>query len=377
MSGTSLDGIDAALVWLAPTPTGYRVRLERFATLPFDESLRRRLEAGLPPNAGSGAAVAQLHADLGAAFAGAARGVAAGTPVDFAATHGLTLYHDGTRATTLQIGRPYDVRDALSATVVWDFRSADCALGGEGAPLVPFVDVMLFSSRDEDRVAVNIGGICNLTFVPRGAAARDAIAFDTGPGVMLIDAFVRARCGEPFDRDGRYTAAGSVDERLAARLLDDPYFAIEPPKSTGRERFGRQFLAAQAGALERLTVEDGCATLAAVTIRPLVDAIRRYAPRDSTVIVGGGGARNRGLMRMLEMALGEGRVVSADRFGIDPDAKEAIAFAMLGYETLRGRAANLPRVTGARAQTVLGSIVPHDLPSLLAKVAREVEAAHR
>jgi len=160
-------------------------------------------------------------------------------------------------------------------------------------------------------------------------------------------------------------------------LLDDPYFAMEPPKSTGRERFGRQFLEAQTGALECLTVEDGCATLAAVTIRPLVDAIRRYAPPDSTAIVGGGGARNRGLMRMLEIALGEGRVVSADRFGIDPDAKEAIAFAMLGYETLRGRAANLPRVTGARAQTVLGSIVPHELPSLLAKVAREVEAAHR
>lgn len=377
MSGTSLDGIDAALVDLLPAPTGYRIRMERFATIPFEGALRERLEAALPPHAGSSVAVAKLHAELGAAFADAARAVVKGGRVDFVATHGLTLYHDGPHAATLQVGRPYELRDALQATVVWDFRSADCALGGEGAPLVPFVDLLLFASSDEDRIAVNIGGISNLTILPRSARAQDALAFDTGPGVMLLDTFVRSRCGEPFDRDGKYAEAGSVDEHLAASLLADPYFASQPPKSTGRERFGRQFLDAHAAAFERLTVEDGCATLAAVTVRPLVDAIRRYAPEEAVVILGGGGARNPALVRMLENALGEGRVVLADRFGIDADAKEAIAFAILGYETLRGRPANLPRVTGARSQTVLGSIVPYELPALLAAIARETEAANR
>lgn len=377
MSGTSLDGIDAALVDLIPVGSGYRIRLERFAIVPFEDALRKRLEAALPPKDGSSAVVAQLHADLGAAFADAARATVEGSRVDFAATHGLTLYHDGPRATTLQIGRPYELRDTLKATVVWDFRSADCALGGQGAPLVPFVDSLLFASTDEDRVAVNIGGICNLTILPRGSRAEEALAFDTGPGVMVLDAFVRERSGEPFDRDGRYAAAGNVDEHVAAHLLADPYFASEPPKSTGRERFGRQFLDAHASALAHLTIEDGCATLAAVTIRPLVDAIRRYAPAKAAVIVGGGGARNRVLLRMLEHALGEGRVMLADRFGIDADAKEAIAFAILGYETLRGRPANLPRVTRACDRAVLGSIVPYELPALLAAIARETEAANR
>ncbi|MGH7660661.1 MAG: anhydro-N-acetylmuramic acid kinase, partial [Vulcanimicrobiaceae bacterium] len=339
--------------------------------------LRRRLEAALPPHAGTIAEVAQLHAELGAAFVAAARAVVQGERVDFVATHGLTLYHDGMRATTLQIGRPYELRDALQATVVWDFRSADCALGGEGAPLVPFVDLLLFASADEDRVAVNLGGICNLTILRRGGDAQEVLAFDAGPGVMLLDAFVRSRSGEAFDRDGRYAAAGAIDEEVAAQLLADPYFSCEPPKSTGRERFGAQFLDAHAAALKRLTIEDGCATLAAVTIRPLVDAIRRYAPRDAVVVLGGGGARNRALVRMLEDALRQSRVVLADGFGINADAKEAIAFAILGYETLRGRPANLPRVTGARAQTILGSIVPHELSALVTAIARETEAADR
>jgi anhydro-N-acetylmuramic acid kinase len=376
MSGTSLDGIDAALVDVVPSGERYTVRLRRFVSLPFEERLRERLEGVLPPAVGSTAAVAQLHADLASAFLAAARAAAGDAPVDFAATHGLTVYHDGSRATTLQIGRPYELRDALRATVVWDFRSADCALGGQGAPLVPLVDALLLGSDDEDRVAVNLGGICNLTILPRAGTPGDAIAFDAGPGVMLLDAFVRERTGEPYDRDGRYSAAGSIDETLLARLLTDPYFELPPPKSTGRERFGRQWLDAYRPALERLAIEDGCATLAAFTIQPLAAAIRAYAPPGSRVIVAGGGARNRALVERLAIALGScARVELSDRYGLDPDAKEAIAFAILGYETLRGRRANLPRVTGARSATILGSIVPHDLPSLLSRVAAEISAS--
>ena len=375
MSGTSLDGIDAALVGLRPQTGGYAVTLERFITVPFEKPLRARLESVLPPSGGSVEAVARLHAELGAAFAGAARTVAKGERIDFAATHGLTVFHDGARATTLQIARPYELRDALRATVIWDFRSADCALGGEGAPLVPFVDALLFGSPDEDRVAVNIGGICNLSVLLRGCTPQQVLGFDCGPGVMLLDEYVRRRCGEPFDRDGAYACAGTVDERVAERLLADPYFSQEPPKSTGRERFGRSLFDANADALGALSIEDGCATLAAVTVRPLAAAIRRYAPDAARIVTGGGGSQNRALLRMLQERLpARMRVVTSDEMGIDPDAKEAIAFAVLGYETLRGRPANVPAVTGARAQTVLGSIVPYELPALLASVAREVDA---
>lgn len=378
MSGTSLDGIDAALVQLAPKGNGYDLEIERFSTVPFEDRLRRRLEALLPPHIGAVAAAAQLHADLGAAFAQIGCEIAADSRLDYVATHGLTIYHDGPGAVTLQIGRPYDLRDALHATVTWDFRSADCALGGQGAPLVPFVDAMLLGSGDENRVAVNIGGICNVTILPQGGSPQDVLAFDTGPGTMLLDAFVRERTGDPFDRNGRYTAAGTVEESLAARLLSDSYFALDPPKSTGRERFGRQVLDACSDVLAHLTLEDGCATLAAVTIRPLASAIRRYGGVRPRVIAGGGGARNPALMRMLEVEVGQGtRVECVDRFGIDSDAKEAVAFAILGYETLRGRPANLPRVTGAGGQTVLGSIVPYELPALLAAIGREVVAADR
>jgi len=184
---------------------------------------------------------------------------------------------------------------------------------------------------------------------------------------------MRRRTGELYDRDGRSTAAGSVDEDLLEKLLADPYFAVEPPKSTGREHFGEQLLNAHSSAFERLTIEDGCATLAALTIRPLVSAIRRYAPRTSRVIAGGGGVRNRALIEMLRAALGSHVSVElSDDYGLPSDAKEAIAFAILGYETLRGRAANLPRVTGSLAPTVLGSIVPYELPMLLKKIDEEI-----
>ncbi|MBV8151004.1 MAG: anhydro-N-acetylmuramic acid kinase, partial [Candidatus Eremiobacteraeota bacterium] len=300
MSGTSLDGVDAALVDVRPTASGYAVGLIAATTVPFDDDLRSRLTAALPPHAASAAATAKLHADLGVAFAAAAQHVARPGDVDFVASHGLTLYHDGEHAITLQIGRPYEVRDALAATVVWDFRSADCAQGGQGAPLVPYVDTLLFASPAEDRVAVNVGGICNVTILPR---AGDVVGFDTGPGVMLLDALVRERTGEPFDREGRYSSAGTADEALLERLLDDPYFKEEPPKSTGRERFGAHLLEVHRAAFERLTLEDACATLLAFTVKPLAGAIRAHAPAVSRVIVSGGGVHNSGILTLLRRLL--------------------------------------------------------------------------
>jgi anhydro-N-acetylmuramic acid kinase len=373
MSGTSLDGVDAVLVRIRPRRRSYSIDLLNFLTHPFEEALLERLRAALPPNPGSVAGVAELHHDLGAAFAEAAQLARSDMPIDYIASHGQTMWHAGDRHITLQIGDPFLIRETMRTTVCYDFRSADCAAGGHGAPLVPYVDALLLGSDDEDRVAVNIGGIANLTVIPRGAGPYDVIAFDSGPGNMLIDAFVRTRTGGEmaFDRDGALANAGRVDRAALHAMLADPYFSVLPPKSTGRERFGTQFLQAHASSLERLSLEDGAATLAALTVRTLADAIASAAPPGAHVLVSGGGAHNRVLMQGLQERLSRMRVERSDVMDFHGDAKEAIAFALLGYETLRGRAANVPRVTGAHHPVPLGSIAPYDLHSLLAKVESE------
>jgi anhydro-N-acetylmuramic acid kinase len=373
MSGTSLDGIDAVLVRIRPQRRSYAVDLLNFVTYPFEEALLERLRHALPPNSGSVADVAQLHHDLGMALAAAAEMASADTPIDYVASHGQTIWHDGDRHVTLQIGDPFVIREAMRTTVCYDFRSGDTAAGGHGAPLVPYVDALLLAAGDEDRVAVNIGGIANLTVLPRGCDPYDVVAFDTGPGNMLIDAFVRERTrGDMlFDRDGTLAAKGSVDAAALEAMLADPYFALAAPKTTGRERFGAQFLQAHREQLSRLSLEDGAATLTALTARTLADAIAAAAPEGARVLVSGGGAHNRALMSALQERLPRSRVERSDVMDFHGDAKEAIAFALLGYETLRGRAANVPRATGARRPVPLGSIAPHDLHSLLAKVDAE------
>lgn len=373
MSGTSLDGVDAALVRIRPQRRSYAIDLLNFLTFPFEPQLLQRLHAALPPNAGSVAALAELHHDLGAAFAHAAELATSDMPIDYIASHGQTIWHAGERHVTLQIGDPFIIRERAHTTVCYDFRSADCAAGGHGAPLVPYVDALLFAADDEDRVAVNIGGIANLTVIPCGAGPYDVLAFDSGPGNMLIDAFVRSRTGGEmrFDRDGALAAAGTVHAAALEAMLADSYFALQPPKSTGRERFGEQFLQQHASSMNGLSLEDGAATLTALTARTLAGAIDANAPQDARVLVSGGGAHNRTLMAALQERLPGRRVERSDVMNFHADAKEAIAFALLGYETLRGRAANVPRATGAHHPVPLGSIAPYDLHSLLAKVESE------
>jgi len=378
MSGTSLDGIDAALVDLQPRGAdGYAVELIRFETVPFAPELRARIDAALPPHEPSPAAVATLERELGAAFAAAALRVRGDERVDFVATHGLTLYHRGEARETCQIGDPYRLRDALEATVVFDFRRADCAAGGHGAPLVPFVDASFFAGHDRDVVALNIGGIANVTVLERGAAANAAIAWDTGPGNVLIDEFVRRRTNgmERMDGDGAHAAAGRVDRHALRELIAREAFYLmqPPPKTTGRERFGPQLLDAQADLLAKLSLPNGCATLAAYTAATIADSLALYGPSGGTLVASGGGTHNATLMRMLVERLEPGgfEITTSAAFGIDPDAKEAVAFAVLGYQTLRGRPANLPRATGATRAAVLGAIVPFELVSLLAKTRAE------
>jgi anhydro-N-acetylmuramic acid kinase len=375
MSGTSLDGIDAALLRIAPRGAGYDVELLDFITQPFAPQLDAALRAALPPHAGSIAELAHLHREIGLAFARAARTVAGARHIDYVASHGQTIYHDGEAHVTLQIGDPFVIRETLEATVLYDFRSGDTAAGGTGAPLVPYVDALLLADAVEDRVALNIGGIANCTALPHGIAPPDVLAFDSGPGVMLIDAFVRERAGRPFDDDGRIAAAGRPNEALLAAMLADPYFALAPPKTTGRERFGTQYLTAHRAELDALTLEDGVATLTELTAASVAGAIRSLGMDRARVLCSGGGARNATLLRRIGERLPQARVERSERVGLDGDAKEAIAFAVIGYETLRERAANVPRVTGAVRAVPLGAIAPHELSMLLAEVASECRSS--
>ena len=373
MSGTSLDGIDAALVRIVPRENGYAIDLINFVTVPFEDDLDRQLRAALPPHDATAAAIADLHRRLGAAFARAARSACGALAVDYIASHGQTIFHDGAAHRTMQIGDPFVIREALRATVCYDFRSADCVVGGSGAPLVPYADAILLTDPLEDRVALNIGGIANLTALPHGCSPHDIVAFDCGPGVMLIDAFVQMRSGGKtrFDPDGALAAAGAPNETALALMLSDPYFAQTPPKSTGRERFGAQFLLAHRHVLDHLSLEDGCATLTELTARSVAGAISALGMTGSRVLCSGGGVRNRTLMRRIAEHLPQARVERSDAAGLDADAKEAIAFALLGYETLRERAANVPRVTGASHAVPLGAIAPFALHRLMTEVENE------
>ena len=374
MSGTSLDGIDAACVRIEPDGARYDLELLRFSTVAFDPELARALRAALPPNRGSVEALASLHRLLGIALARAARAVAAGEGIDYVASHGHTMWHDGDRCVTLQAGDPFAIREAIKASVCYDFRSADCAAGGHGAPLIPYVDALLFGGAGEDRVALNLGGIANVTLLSKDPSAAIR-AFDTGPGNMLIDALVRARTNAAFDERGSFAAAGRADAKLLSAMLEHEYFERPAPKSTGREAFGSHFFDPHATRLDELSLEDAAATVTELTAASVAGALEREGFASARIFVSGGGAHNATLLARLAERLPQARVETSQAVGVPVDAKEAMGFALLGYETLRGRPSNVPSATGASTAVALGAIAPYELPSLLRKVERECAAA--
>jgi anhydro-N-acetylmuramic acid kinase len=373
LSGTSLDGIDVAVVDIVPKGKRYAIELLHFSTEPLASELRARLLAAFPPAPLDALTLSALHADVGDAFGEAVVHAADGIALDLVASHGITIAHAGSVHQTLQIGDASRIRERTGVTVAYDFRAADCAAGGEGAPLVPYLDAMLFGSPTETRVSLNLGGIANLTVLPAGAVAQDVIAFDSGPANLPIDTYVALRSNGARLRDdgGALALRGRCNDRLLAQLLDDAYFSAAPPKSTGREQYGAPFIARYRAQLDALTEEDALATLTALTVRTVTSAIRTYAPEAVTAIVGGGGVHNAALMAGLRRELPAVALRRTDDFGVNADAKEAILFAVLGVELLRGRPANMPKVTGARGPRVLGSLVPHELEALLAAVRRE------
>ncbi|MDR6937291.1 anhydro-N-acetylmuramic acid kinase [Luteibacter sp. 3190] len=356
ISGTSADGIDAALVRF----TDGRPALVAGLTHPWEDALRARILAVAQDELRLDLdAYGRLDVAVGMAFADAARAVIAkaGVPassVTAIGSHGQTIRHrpSGTHPFTLQIGDASVIAERSGIDTVADFRRADVAAGGQGAPLVPAFHATVLRPSNGSRVVLNLGGIANVTrLTPEG----DVTGFDTGPANGLMDAWCLRHRGEAFDRDGIFAASGTVDAALLAELLDDAYFVLDPPKSTGREHFHLAWLDEHPRVAD-LSPEDVQATLLALSAASIGDAIARYAPDAVDVVACGGGVHNTALMRALTARL-EGRALrsSAD-FGIDPDQMEAMAFAWLAYRRVRGEPGNLPAVTGARGLRLLGAV---------------------
>lgn len=368
MSGTSLDGISAAVVRFNPDAANdHRLepQLLAFRGVPYTAEQRVRLEAAL--DRGTARDYCNLAFDLGGWLADAAIGALADAGIsrgDVRAigSHGQTLWHDPPHS-TWQIGESAVIAERTGISVVSDFRVRDVAAGGQGAPLVPIADAILFSG-DDWRALQNIGGIGNVTVVPPGGDVAGVRAFDTGPGVTVIDAVTRLlNPSQTFDKDGALAAAGSpIDAVIDARLAH-PYFAAEPPKSTGRELFDRAYAEALIAdcrkAKSSATTPDIVATATALTARSIAESYRRFLPEPVTeVLLSGGGAKNATLVRMIAQAVAPITVRQFSERYFDGEAKEAVAFALLAHLHLESRPANVPRATGARGLRILGKLTP-------------------
>lgn len=369
MSGTSADSIDAACVRFAGAPPRLDWELLSFVTLPMTAELRQEIFAAFRPETGTVDKLCQLNFTLGEWFAKASlEAVKAAnlTPaqVDFIGSHGQTVWHIPPNSgegvpSTLQLGNPAVIAERTGITVVSDFRSRDMAAGGQGAPLVPFVDNLLLSHPTLSRAVQNIGGIGNVTWLPAGGAG-EAFGFDTGPGNMLLDraAEVLTQGQMHCDIDGKMAFAGKIQENFLQKWMsEEPYFTRKPPKSTGRELFGVQRCDVYLKEMAGLSKEDILATLTAFTARSTAEAYKNFLPAlPDEVLLCGGGARNPAIAAMLQKELPTSRIGRTEDAGLPGDSKEAVAFAVLGYETMNRRPGNLPAATGAKGPVILGSI---------------------
>ena len=368
MSGTSLDGIDVALVRLHGSGRQLTLEVVHSGVRPWPDTMRSRLlDLADPAGAAFRAStqvISALHAELADVYANAIRSVVedAGrsmNDIDAVGNHGQTLFHDPAAGHTLQLGDPARLAHLLGTTVVGDFRQADMALGGEGAPLVPYMDWAVFTHESEHRLLLNLGGIANITSLPPGAAREAVQAFDTGPANMLIDAMAERLLGKAFDEAGTTAAAGTSDEDVVAQLMQDDYFCRVPPKSTGRELYGSTFLERLLSMTDHLDTPSRLATTAALTVRSISNAVEQFIAGDPDVMLAsGGGVHNRAVMDGLKRELPDVNVCSLAETGFDPDAKEAVCFALLAHEALNGVATGMPSVTGASGRAFSGKICP-------------------
>ena len=376
MSGTSADGIDVALASVKGAPPLLKGELLAHATMPIQVGVRKEVLRIAEGGISTAREISQLNFRVGEEFAAAAIAACRKfrvrlSKVKLIGSHGQTIFHQGTAvkffgsktASTLQIGEPSVIAARTGIPTVGDFRVADVAAGGQGAPLVPYVDALLFRDERIGRVALNLGGIGNVTVLAPHARFDHVLAFDTGPGNMVIDALIAhfSKGRERFDRDAKMARRGRCVTSLLEELLREPYLRTEPPKSTGREYYGRAFVEKllRKATENRLRREDLVRTVTVFTALSVVDALNRFVrPRTKIgqVIVSGGGARNPLIMAQLAAALEPTAVVPLSNLGIPEDAKEAYAFALLAYETWNRRTGNLPSATGAQKAVVLGKI---------------------
>lgn len=373
MSGTSADGINVALVRL--TERGQerpRHTLLAHEEYPFPAPVRRTILEMMNAELARVADLARLNFLLGELYAEAVAETARKHRVklDLVGCHGQTLYHQGTAerflgrrlAVTWQSGEGAVIAARLGVPVVSDFRPADMAAGGKGAPLVPFLDYLLYRDPRIGRIAQNIGGIANLTAIPARASIGQVLAFDTGPGNMVIDAVMEDRFGKPYDRDGTVAASGRVLDSVVARLLRAPFFRQKPPRTAGREEFGREYVARFLQICRGEGKADMVATATALTARSIANAVQRFVMQTPhgyrEMIVSGGGTKNSTLMAMLhgELSAQGLEVRFSDEFGVPSEAKEAVAFALLAHKTWHRRPSNVPSATGAKRAAILGKI---------------------
>jgi anhydro-N-acetylmuramic acid kinase len=372
ISGTSVDGIDAALVEIHGAPPNLEVQLRAFSCASFTPQQRRQIFELFDPLTAPVDKVCQMNFAIGEWFAAAAlqaiqsAGLQPGQ-VDLIASHGQTAYHcmepDTPVKSTLQLGEAAIIVERTGITTMADFRVADVAAGGQGAPMVSYTDWLLYRHPSRRRAVQNIGGIGNVTYLPVDASPDRVLSFDTGPGNMLIDFAAQQASGGAldFDRDGQLASQGQVDEALLKQLMGHPYLLQHLPKTAGREQFGEFFGRRiwEQAARQGLSHVDLLATLTAFTAASIADSYRRFLPEQpEEVIIGGGGASNPTLLRMLAGYLPGARVLRQEDLGFSSDAKEAVAFAILAYEGLHGRPGNLPSCTFARHPVVLGKINP-------------------
>ncbi|HSA91910.1 MAG TPA: anhydro-N-acetylmuramic acid kinase [Terriglobales bacterium] len=380
MSGTSADGINVAVVRLTGRGWKTRFSLVKHERHPYPDAVRRAVLGAMNARAAAVADLARLNFLLGELYAEAVQKTvrrAGLAGVELVGCHGQTLYHQGHPAlflgrkvaATWQTGEGAVLAARVGAPVVSDFRPADMAAGGQGAPLVPFLDYLVYRDRRVGRIAQNIGGIANLTAIPAGAEPEDVIAFDTGPGNMVIDALMQRLYGRAYDPGGRAAGRGRVREDALERLLAHPFFGRRPPKTAGREQFGREFVSGLLRLCRGARKEDILATATALTARSIGLAVegvvlategqrRRAKTLYRDFVVSGGGTKNRTLMKMLAQELEPFglRLRRSDEFGVPAEAKEAMAFAVLAYQTCMSQPGNLPAATGARRAVVLGKV---------------------
>jgi len=390
ISGASADGIDAALAEIKGSGPGAQIRLDAYKRYPYQAKMRDAISNASNQEESRVNNLSALNFALGELLAAAAVDLArsAGldaSEVDLVGSHGQTVWHSPEQVeiggmwivSTLQIGEPSVIAERTGITVVADFRTADMAAGGQGFPLVPYADFVLFASANRNRAIQSIGGIGNVTYIPSGGRLDQIIPFDTGPGSTLIDTIVaRLTNGRlTYDAGGRLALAGKPERVILGRLMKHPFLQRRPPKTAVREEFGVQFAEQLLAQWPDVSLENMVATATAFTVQSIRRSYERWLPKiPDDIIVGGSGAGNPALIRMLAEAFPHTKLFTHEDFGINSDAKDALAFALLASETIHNQPANVPAVTGARKQVVLGKIVPgRNFRALMSKVKGGVE----